>query len=97
MSSTTAGQQTLDSCINISNVVKAEIIWTLKVVDCGFSLRTGGNASDLFSTMFLIMLLSNSAIALGFQIGKTKTMYEITHGLAPYVNQMYICIHLTRV
>ena len=47
--------------------------------------------------MFLIMFLSNSAIARGFQMGKTKTMYEITHGLAPNVNQMYICINLMRV
>ena len=97
LSSTTAGQQKLGSCINISKVVKAETIWTLKVVDCRFSFWTGDNASDLFSTMFIIMFLSNSAIARGFQIGKTKTMYEITHGLAPYVNQMYVCIHLTRV
>ena len=31
-----------------------------------------------FSTMFL-----GSAVARGFQMGRTKTMYEITHGLAP--------------
>ena len=43
------------------------------------------------------MFLSNSAIARGFQMGKTKTMYEITHGFVPYVNQMYMCIHLMRV
>ena len=72
-SSATASQQTLGTCINISNVVKAEIIWTLKMVDCGFY------QSDLFSTMF-----SDSAIVRGFEMGRTKTMYEITHGLAPY-------------
>ena len=77
-SSATVGQQALDSCIIISNVVKAEIIWTLKIVDHGFSLRSRDDQSDLFSTMFL-----GSAVARGFQMGRTKTMYEITHGLAP--------------
>ena len=44
-SSTTAGQQKVGACINISNAVKAEIIWTLKIVDCGFSLWSSGNQS----------------------------------------------------
>ena len=57
-SSAAAGQQTLDSSIIISDVVKAEIIWTLSIVDCYFSLRSSDNKSDLFSTM-----LPDSAIA----------------------------------
>ena len=70
-SSATAGQQTLDSCINISDVVKAEIIWTLKIVDCGFSLRSSGNQSDLFSTVF-----SDSAVARGFQRGCSRLLKD---------------------
>ena len=34
------GQQIIASCATISTNVKAEIIWTLKSVDCGFSLRS---------------------------------------------------------
>ena len=44
-SSTTAGQQKVGACINISNAVKAEISWALKIVDCGFSLWSSGNQS----------------------------------------------------
>ena len=83
--SATAGQQTLNSGINISDVVKAEIIWTLKIADCGFSLRSSDNQSDLFSTMF-----PDSAVARGFQTGRTKTMYEITHGLASYFKTILV-------
>ena len=61
------------------NVVKAEVIWTMKIEDYCFSFRSSNNHSDLFST-----LLPDSAVARGFQKGKTKTMYEITHGPAPY-------------
>ena len=38
-----AGQQTVDSCINIFDAVKSEIFWTLKIVDCGFSLQSTDN------------------------------------------------------
>ena len=75
----TAGQQTLGPCINIYDVVKAEFIWSLKIVDCDFSLRSSDHQSDLFSTIF-----PDSATAWGFQKGRTKTMYEITHRFAPY-------------
>ena len=85
LSSATAGQQTLDSCIYISDVVRAEIIWTMKIIDCGFSLRSSGNQSDLCSTMF-----PDSAIARGFQMDKTKTMYEITHELAFYFKSILV-------
>ena len=61
------------------NVVKAEVIWTMKIEDCCFSFRSSDNQSDLFST-----LLPDSAIARGFQKGRTNTMYEITHGPALY-------------
>ena len=71
----------------LSDVVKAEIIWTLKNVDCGFSLRSSDNQSDLFSTIF-----PDSAIARGFQMGRTKTIHEITHGRAPYFKSILVYV-----
>ena len=65
--------------------MKGEIIWTLKIVDRGFSLRSSDNQSDLFSTMF-----PDSAIAQGFQMGRTTIMYERTHGLAPYFKSVLV-------
>ena len=53
----------------------------MKRVDCGFSLRSSDNQSNLFSAVF-----PDSAIARGFQIRRTNTMHEITHGLASYFN-----------
>ena len=44
----TAGQQTVDSCINIFDVVKSEIFWTLKIVDCGCSLQSTDNGEYLY-------------------------------------------------
>ena len=84
-SSATAVQQTSDSYIDISDVVKAEIIWTSKIVECGFPLRSSDNQSDLFSIMF-----PDSAIARGSQMGRTTVMYERTHGLTPYFKSILV-------
>ena len=39
----------------------------------------------MFSTIF-----PDSAIAWGFQMGRTKTMYEVTHGVAPSFKSMLV-------
>ena len=35
-------------------------------------------------------MFPDSAIARGFQMGRTKTVYEITHGLAPYFKSIHV-------
>ena len=61
-----------------TETIKAEIIWVLKSVFCGFSNRTCDEFSDVFAKMF-----PDSGIAKGFKLGKTKAMYIATHGIAP--------------
>ena len=57
-------------------VVKAEIVWALKVVMSHFSLRL---CLDLFKCMF-----PDSQIATKFSLSKTKCSYIINVGFASY-------------
>ena len=83
-SSVAACQQTLDCFINISDVVKAETIWTLKILDrfSSFALRSSDNQSNLFFTMF-------PDSARGFQMERTMTMYDIINVLAIFLINTY--------
>ena len=60
-------------------VVKAEIVWALKVVTSHFSLRSCLELNDLFKCM-----LPDSQIASKFSLSKIKCSYIINFGLAPY-------------
>ena len=74
-----SGTGTLDSMVIPVNSLRAEILWTLKVVTSHFSLRSCLGLNELFRVMF-----SDSKIASSFQLSKTKCSYFINYGLAPH-------------
>ena len=63
-------------------VVKAEIVWALKIVMSHFLLRSYLELNDLFK------LFSNSQIVSKFSLSKTKCSYIINFGLAPYFSEV---------
>ena len=66
------GQQTLEDAF-----VWAEIIWTLKTVMSGYSVRSNNDLSLTFAAMF-------PELKRTFNLARTKSMYMINHGIAPY-------------
>ena len=62
-----------------SDTIKAEIIWTLKSVMDGFSVRSNDELNETLSAMF-----PDSKIAGSFSMARTKSMYAINHGIYPY-------------
>ena len=66
-------------------VVKAEIVWALKVVMSHFSLRSCLELNDLFKYMF-----PDSQIASKFSLSKTKCSYIINLGLAAYFSDVLL-------
>ena len=60
-------------------ILDAEIRWAIKVVKMHASYRSTVDISKLFAAMF-----SDSDIALGFQMSKTKVSYMIGFGLSDY-------------
>ena len=58
---------------------KAEIIWTLKSVVSGYSVRNNDDIKATFAAMF-----PDSNIAKMMTLNRTKSMYAINHGLAPF-------------
>ena len=71
--------QTLDMCVTKSDTLKAEVIWTLKLVMNGFSVRANDELKHTFAAMF-----PDSQIDISFSMARTNTMYVINPGLAPY-------------
>ena len=65
------------ACVIKDCVRRAECLWALQLVK--MSLNSCRNISELFKRMF-----SESQIAQQFHIGKTKAMYVVAFGLAPY-------------
>ena len=61
------------------DVLKAEILWALKVIKSHFSYDSSWNAFDL-----LKMMLPDSKIVEKLCLGSTKLAYSITHGLARF-------------
>ncbi|KAJ8882177.1 hypothetical protein PR048_018665 [Dryococelus australis] len=53
-------------------VIKAEILWTLKVVESGYSFSSCDGLADIFKQMF-----DDNEIAKSFTLGSTKVAYEI--------------------
>ena len=72
-------KNTLEVYFTNSESIKAEIIWTLKSVLGGFSIRSSDDLCETFSSMF-----PDSKIARNFSMARTKIMYAINHGIAPY-------------
>ena len=61
----------------------AEIIWILKTVLSGHSMRSNDDVGKIFAPMFpLLKSLYN------FNLARTKHMYVIIHGLAPFFKSM---------
>lgn len=78
-------QPTLESFITNSDTLKAEIIWSLKSIINGFSVRSNDELSDTLVAMF-----PDSKIAKSFNMARTKSMYIINHGLYPYFKSMLL-------
>ena len=77
--STTYQQTTIDHGISASDIVKAEIIWT---VAGGFSNNSAKDLHSTFETKF-----PDSAIASNFHVGPEKLKYMTNWGIAPYVKE----------
>ena len=68
-----------------TDCVKAEIIWTLKSVLGGFSVRVNDNLNETLSVMF-----PDSKIARKFTMARIKAMYAINHGIGPYFKSLLL-------
>ena len=71
------GQQTLEKCLSNSDIMKAEIIWSLHSVSSGFSFRCNDKLADILYAMF-----PDSAIDSAFRMNRTKSEYVVNHRLA---------------
>ena len=80
--STTYQQTTIDHGVSASEVVKAEIVWTLFTVARGFPNNSAKDIHSTFETMF-----PDSAIASSFQLGPDKLKHMTNWGIAPYVKE----------
>ena len=80
--STTYQQTTIDHGISTSEVVKAEIVWTLFSLARGFPYNSTKDIHSTFETIF-----PDSAIASIFQLGADKLKYMTNWGIAPYVKE----------
>ena len=74
------GQQTLEDVVVSTDSVRAEIIWTMKSVMGGYSIHSNNDLSLTFAVMF-------PKLKRTFNMARTKSMYVINHGLAPYFNK----------
>ena len=80
-----SNQGTLDTFVTNFDSTKAEIIWSLKCVTNGFSNRANDELTETFASM-----LPDSRIAKSFILARTKSMYRVTHGLAPYFKSVLV-------
>ena len=80
--STRYQQTTIDHGVSASEVVKAEIVWTLFSVVRGFSNNSTKDIHSTFETMFPDSIISSS-----FQLGPDKLKYMTNWGIAPYVKE----------
>ncbi|GBN22583.1 hypothetical protein AVEN_56254-1 [Araneus ventricosus] len=70
----------LDRSVNANNLSrKAEILWTLKVLNSHYSYKSCENVNYIFKTMF-----PDSEVAKNFSCGEKKTAYLSVFGIAPY-------------
>ena len=65
--------------------MKAEIIWILKSICNGYSNRSCEQLNSTLKAMF-----PDSKIAEAFLMGRTKSMYLINHGLAPFFKSLLL-------
>ena len=67
------------------NKHKAEIMWVLKCIVCGWSVSSAEKISDLFKVMF-----SDSQIASEFLMSRTKLSYLINLVIALHFHQLLV-------
>ena len=81
--SSAPGRDTQTVCYNMNEQLKAETIWSLKMATSNYSFSSCSDLSSTFSAMF-----PDSAIAQGFSMSETKSMYIMSHGIAPYIESL---------
>jgi len=74
-----SGQSHVSSFVSKDECLKAEILWTLKVVTSHYSFRSASNTPWLFQTMF-----PDSLIAEKMTMSERKCAYLSTFGLGPH-------------
>lgn len=67
------------------HVTKAEILWTIKVANAGFSYDSTEGIGALFCQMFNDNQ-SNSVVG-DFELSASKVSYTVSHGLSPYFHE----------
>ena len=77
-------QCALDNILPQTNSTNCEIIWILKCVMSGISVRFNNDLGKTFSAMFPDINFKD------FSLNRTKSMYVINHGLAPYFQTLLI-------
>ncbi|XP_070554389.1 uncharacterized protein [Ptychodera flava] len=73
----------LTAFVSKNDVLRAEVLWTLKVVKSHYSFNSCGDIQQLFSRMF-----PDSEIAKQFTCGERKCAYLCNYGIAPYFKQL---------
>lgn len=73
------GPAGLGSFLVKNDVLKAEVMWALKVTQAHYSYNSCSNISSLFPAMF-----PDSRIAEQFSCGERKCAYLCCHGIAPH-------------
>ena len=81
--SSSGSSSRIDSMLSSLAVSHAEIYWVLKVLSSHFSYRSCLDVNGLFRKMF-----PDSPIVKSFQISKTKCVYYVVYGLAPYFKDL---------
>lgn len=79
----TKEQSTLETHLERSGATKAEIVWSLKSVMSGFSARSNEDMNETLAEMF-----PEFETAKSFQMSRSKSMYVVNHGLAPYFKSL---------
>jgi hypothetical protein len=84
-SATSSKSRTVESMVIPVSTLRAEVLWTLKVAESHYSLRSCLGLNNLFKSMF-----TDSEIAKCFQLSKTKCGYLINYGLAPHFKELLL-------
>ena len=80
-------QGTLEETDHVKDIsiIKAQVIWILKMIDSGYSNNSSDNIMECFKAMF-----SDSLIAQKIDMHRTKSSYIINHGLAPHFKKLLL-------
>ncbi|XP_019127348.1 uncharacterized protein LOC109141461 [Larimichthys crocea] len=80
-----ATKQSTISSDSKNEVLKAEILWALKVMNSHYSFKSSEDTSKLFGAMF-----PDSEIAKRFACGERKCAYMCTFGIAPHFKKLLL-------